>query len=314
MNNDQKPLMQAASESQPAAVKPRPSKPVSVPPSPTTLMALYDPTLALEFFRSGGQEESFAAGERIFAELDNPGGFFSKGSSVYLLLEGEVALTVKDLPLAVVSRGETFGELAIISDAPRSATAVARTPCRVLSLDKKRFLNALSKLPEFAQMMISIMALRLLHGFTELLDTTRAPISPHTDLRGLSKSELSELRLVLGDPPPTRMNTGDQIITKGSLGTKMFVLLSGQVSIHIDGRVVEHLKQGGIFGEMAMLGQVGRSATVVADTEGYWITLSPVDFLHVVKSKPAIGLGLLRTMSERIRATTDLLREIGGKA
>jgi CRP/FNR family cyclic AMP-dependent transcriptional regulator len=104
------------------------------------------------------------------------------------------------------------------------------------------------------------------------------------------------------------MKAGDAIIAKGALGAMMFVLVAGQVATAIDGRVVETLGPGAIFGETAMLGRVRRGASVTAQTDGAWLPLTKKDFLGVVAANPAIGVALLRTMSERIRMAAEQIR------
>lgn len=276
------------------------------PPTAGAALASYDPKLALKFFRLAGEAESFTAGTQIFAEQDKPGGFFAKGARVYLLLEGEVALTLKGKPLNLVLSGETFGELAVISDAPRSATATARKNCRMLSLDEKRFLSSLQQLPEFAFMLIGIMAQRLRHGVDRLL-ACRAELPPRQGGSGLSKALLADLRHAMGDPTPMAMKAGDAIVTKGAVGVSMFVVTAGQVSIAVDGRVVEIIGAGEIFGETALLGSAIRAASATADSDGAWLPISRENFLAMVKSRPAFGVALLRSMSERIQHIAKLI-------
>lgn len=266
----------------------------------------YDPQLALRFFNIAGTEEAVAAGARIFAEGDQSG-LLSK-SRVYLLLEGEVAMTLGGKPLAMMFRGETFGELAVISDAPRTATATARKNCRLLSLDQKQFLASLKPVPEFALMLISMMAERLRRSLEKLIATSTTPLAPHTRTQGLSRTDVAEVASIIGKTAPTLMKAGDALIAKGALGAMMFVLVQGQVATAIDGRVVEYLGPGGIFGETAMLGKVRRGASVTAETDGAWLPLTKADFLKVVAANPAIGVALLRSMSERIRVTADQIR------
>jgi len=67
---------------------------------------------------------------------------------------------VDDISLAV-EPGEIFGEMAPISEMPRSATAVAKTACRVLSMGITQFNESLSRTPVFALMLMSIMINRL---------------------------------------------------------------------------------------------------------------------------------------------------------
>jgi CRP-like cAMP-binding protein len=57
--------------------------------------------------------------------------------------------------------GEIFGEMAAIGNTPRSATAVARTACRVIALDDRQFKRALWKKPGFALMLMDVMVPRL---------------------------------------------------------------------------------------------------------------------------------------------------------
>lgn len=284
-----------------------PVKPAIAPKIPEVEVSPYDPKLALKFFKIAGETESFAAGTRIFAEQDKPGsGFFSKGARVYLLLEGQVALTLKGKPLNLVLPGETFGEIAVISDVPRSATATANKNCRVLSLDEKRFLSSLQQEPGFALMLISMMTQQLQRGVARLL-ASKQPLPPREGGRGLDQGILGEFRQAMGDPIPTSMKTGDALVSKGALGVCMFVVTEGEVSIALNGQVVERIGPGGVFGETALLGPTSRAATVTAESDGAWIPVSRDAFLRMVKARPAIGIALLRSMSERLQHIGSLL-------
>ena len=163
----------------------------------------YDPELALRFFRVAGNQETIAAGTRIFAEHEQAG--LLSRARVYLLLEGEVAMTLGGRPLTMMFAGETFGELAVISDGPRTATATARKNCRLLSLDRKQFLASLKAVPDFALMLISMMAERLRRNLEKLLATSTAPLAPHTRVQGLSHADLAELARIVGESARTRM-------------------------------------------------------------------------------------------------------------
>src|SRR5690606_26497039 len=117
----------------------------TAPPPPKSV---YDPAMALEFFRAGGKPEAVPAGTRFFEENEKAG--FLRRDKVYLLIEGDVALSANGKPLGAVKAGEIFGEMAAVSDSPRTATATARTACRVIALDEREFQKALQAKPEFA--------------------------------------------------------------------------------------------------------------------------------------------------------------------
>lgn len=286
----------------PAPAKPAtPPAPVAAkPPAAPEAVSLYDPKLALAFFKLAGAQEQFAAGTQIFAENEKTSGFFSKGARIYLLLEGDVILTRAGKPLDLVPPGEIFGEMAAIAEMPRSATATARKNCRVLSLDEKSFLQSLQQMPEFALMLMSVMAQRLRRGLARLA-TARKPMVEALDHAGtLDKKMLTELASALGDPTPSMATAGKVVVTKGAVGACMFVVTEGRIAISIDDKVIEHVGPGGTFGEMALVDKSGRSATATAETDCAWLLIGRNEFLAMVKTRPAFGIALMRSLSARV--------------
>lgn len=285
--------------SQQAAPSPRPA-----PAKPAISAApVYDTKLALRFFNLSGETESFEAGKQIFAENDKTGGgFFSKGARIYLLLEGQVGLTLHGKPLHLILPGEVFGEMALITDAPRSAAATALKKSRVLALDEKRFLTSLPQAPEFALMLVGVLAAHLKRGI-ERLQTAMpgTPLSPRQSGNGLTGQQITELGKLLGNPTPTAMRAGETIVSAGALGMFMFVVTAGRVTITVNGMEAEHIGPGETFGEMALLGNNSRAATAIAESDGTWLAVTRQEFLDIVTSFPAIGISLLRSMCERVQ-------------
>src|SRR2546430_11780795 len=126
--------------------------------------SIYDPAMATEFFSSSGKTEPVAKGATIFTENEKGNRLLLRRDKMYLLLDGEVSLTAKNKVIGKIGKGEIFGEMASISEMPRSATAVAKTPCRVIALDDGQFQTALRKQPEFALMLMSVMIGRMRHA------------------------------------------------------------------------------------------------------------------------------------------------------
>jgi CRP/FNR family transcriptional regulator, cyclic AMP receptor protein len=82
------------------------------------------------------------------------------GTTMYVVLDGQVEIHVGDRQ-SVGGPGTIFGEMALIDDAPRSATVVAKTECRLLELDRRRFESLVSETPYFALEVMHVMADRL---------------------------------------------------------------------------------------------------------------------------------------------------------
>ena len=94
------------------------------------------------------------AGEAIFSTFD-------MGSEMYVVIEGEVELSIDSRLLETLGPGEPFGEMALIDQAPRTATAIAKTACKLAVIPEKRFLFMVQTTPHFALQIMKVMADRL---------------------------------------------------------------------------------------------------------------------------------------------------------
>jgi CRP-like cAMP-binding protein len=284
-----------------------PPPPPPKPAAAAEAASLYEPRLALEFFKLGGTLEQFAAGKQIFIENEKTSGLFSKGARIYLLLDGDVMLTKAGKPLDLVPPGEIFGEMAAIAEMPRSATATARKNCRVLSLDEQQFVASLQRMPEFALMLMSVMAQRLRRGVARLAAAKKTAVEALEHTHTLDRKMLVELHQALGAPTPSTALAGKTVVTKGAVGACMFVVTQGRIAISVDGTVIEHVGPGGVFGEMALVDRSGRSATATAETDCAWLLIGRDQFVSMVKARPAFGIALMRSMSARVLHIGKLL-------
>jgi CRP-like cAMP-binding protein len=177
----------------------------------------------------------------------------------------------------------------------------------VLSLDEKQFQHALQKIPEFALMLMSVMAQRLRRGVARLAAAKKTSIEVLEHRNTLDKTMLAELQHELGDPKPSTAAAGKIVVTKGAVGACMFVVTKGRIAISVDDRVIEHVGPGGAFGEMALVDRSGRSATATAETDSAWLLVGKDQFVDMVKARPAFGIALMRSLSARVLHIGKLL-------
>ena len=278
------------------------SKPAGAPKpaaAPQPLAPLYIPAVARAFFESAGKEESVEAGSVFFSENEKASRLLLKRDKMYFLLEGQVALVAKGKPIGAPKVGEIFGEMAAISDSPRSATAVAKTACRVLSLDDKGFSAALQKKPEFALMMLGTMIMRLRSMIAQL---SGVPSTGEVkESRVFDKNLLGQMIQGLGEQSIVRYDKGKIIMVAGQAGALMYVVTEGRVAISIRGAVVERVGPGGVFGEMALVDQSPRAANAVAEADTSLLAINRNVFVSLVKSTPTFGIALLSATAERLR-------------
>ena len=108
----------------------------------------------LELLARSGDAEAHSAGDVVFAEGD-------LGDRMYVVRSGTVAFVKNGEDLETVGPGAIFGEMALIDREPRSASAVARSDCELVSIDKRRFWFLVQETPYFAQLVMRVMADRL---------------------------------------------------------------------------------------------------------------------------------------------------------
>jgi CRP-like cAMP-binding protein len=275
-----------------------PQKPAQQPAAPPP-PPVYNAAMAMEFFKTAGKPESFAAGATIFEE-DEKGGLF-KSPKMYVLILGEIEMIAQNKVIGSVKPGETFGEMAVIAQAARTATARAKSQCTVIGLDEKQFQQALQLKPEFALMLMSIMNHRLRSTISRL----RASGSLHAGVAKeapiFDKKLLAGLVNVMSGQDPVLYPAGKMIMQEGTGGAFMYVVLEGKVAITIKGGLVGRAGQGGVFGEMALVDQSVRAATALAETDCKLLAINRNAFLHLVKTSPAFGASLLAGLAERAK-------------
>jgi CRP/FNR family transcriptional regulator, cyclic AMP receptor protein len=269
----------------------------------------YQPAVALEFFKSGGKVESIAAGETIFHQNKRGRRILLERDKMYLLLRGEVSLRCGKQEIGAVRAGEVFGEMAAIGNAPRSATAVARTACRVIGLDDRQFKRALTKRPGFALMLMSVMVSRLRETLARLKATDALSAEETVDESAVFNPKLlGDMVRGLSDDPPVSFMRNQVILKEGQIGTRMYAVLEGRIAVNIGGNVVVRIGPGGVLGELALLDQTTRLATAVAEDHAVLQPINRNAFIALVKLDPELGVALLTALAERLRYLTGRLK------
>ena len=109
---------------------------------------------SLHLFRNEPDVIAVAAGNFIFRSGE-------VAKVMYLIIEGEVDLMLGDTVLETAGEGAFIGEMALIDDEPRSASARARGNCRVFPIDEARFQSLVKETPFFALQVMKALARRL---------------------------------------------------------------------------------------------------------------------------------------------------------
>jgi CRP/FNR family cyclic AMP-dependent transcriptional regulator len=111
---------------------------------------------------------------------------------------------------------------------------------------------------------------------------------------------------------------GSTIVRQGDTSMSLYVVLAGSVRVNREpegggGAVeVEQLGPGGAFGEMGLIEDLPRAATVVAEEPTTCALLAKWDFQNELRDDPEIALSLLPVLTGRIRELDSLLAQVQG--
>jgi CRP-like cAMP-binding protein len=100
---------------------------------------------------------------------------------------------------------------------------------------------------------------------------------------------------------------GQIIVTQGTPGQAFYLILTGRVEILRDGTSLGAFGPGDFFGEMSLLDQAPRSATIRAIEQTECLMLSSWDFKGLLERYPSIAIKLLEVLSRRLRVADERL-------
>jgi hypothetical protein len=127
----------------------------------------------------------------------------------------------------------------------------------------------------------------------------------HTRLFGdLDATELESLAVLFKE---RRFAAGETVIREGSGGAAFFIIQSGEAIVSIGGEQRGELKAGDYFGEIALIDEGARIATITAATELVCFGLTLWEFRPLVEGNGAIGWKLLQTIARELRAAEQAL-------
>ena len=97
------------------------------------------------------------------------------------------------------------------------------------------------------------------------------------------------------------VRAGDVVVRQGDVGTNCHIIVEGAVSVSVNDLFVTTLGAGEHFGELALIDNQPRSATVTATTDCTLLVLGSQEFASALESTPGLTVKLLAALANRIR-------------
>jgi CRP-like cAMP-binding protein len=238
----------------------------------------------------------FTEGQRVVREGE-------PGDSVFVIVSGRMRVMKESEPpkqLATLQGGALFGELALLTGAPRSASVYAAADVEVFEISRDD-LDYVSRthpsvpkaLAEFAQRRLAMNLLATAPLFTQLETGHRGPVLHR--FRG---------RLV---------PAGERVVAEGTPSPGLFLVLSGEFSVekkNADGEptLIKLLKDGDVFGEMSLVSGASATATVGAIRKSAVAFLAREAYEELVQSYPQVEDFLIQLSQQRLAANAAVVQ------
>jgi CRP-like cAMP-binding protein len=94
---------------------------------------------------------------------------------------------------------------------------------------------------------------------------------------------------------------GEHLTEQGERGREFFVIVSGTARCEVDGREVSRFQHGGFFGELALIADAQRSATIIAETPMEILVLDRNEFTPLLRAAPDVTIKILRAVAARLQ-------------
>jgi CRP-like cAMP-binding protein len=114
---------------------------------------------------------------------------------------------------------------------------------------------------------------------------------------GCSKKELERISMIADE---IDFRSGKTLIKEGSPGREFFVLADGTAEISRKGKRIDTAGPGEFFGEMALLTDQPRNATVTTTSAVDALVITAASFRNLVESNPLIALKVMRAVADRL--------------
>jgi CRP-like cAMP-binding protein len=115
---------------------------------------------------------------------------------------------------------------------------------------------------------------------------------------GLDKRELEQIASSMRE---RHFKAGDTVTQEGAGGVGFFVVEQGQADVHVGGEAKGSVGPGDYFGEIALINESPRTATLTARTDMVCYGMTPWDFRPLVETNSTIAWKLLSAMAEKMR-------------
>lgn len=223
--------------------------------------------------------------------------------SMYIVSSGRVKVTKtseegKELVLAHLTDGAFFGEMALLSESPRTASVIAEEETLLFEVSREVLSKVVESFPSVKHILLRFYRQRLLSNLMAI-----SPIFRPLDVNQ-RKSLIEQFK-------SREVPANEKVLEEGEKGDGLYLLLAGRVEVSkkLEGKkqVLAHLKEGDVFGEMSLLTNNPVSANVKTLKKSIVLKLPRKVFSEVLSTHPQLLAHISDLSEERKKMTQAVL-------
>lgn len=252
-------------------------------------------------------QKELKAGEFLFRSGDPSDG-------LYIVADGHLDIVFEnpnpaqdDLVVASLKPGDVLGEISLLDRQARaaSAKAIAKTTVKRLSVDTfnaviaeqpQEITKEIREISEDMRLEYMVITLRKLDLFQGLNDELLRYLGTHVQSITLKEGEV--------------------LFERGTPGDKLYMVTSGWLEIFVtsprgEDLILNHSGPGEAIGEIALLDNAARTASVRGITDAHLLTLDRKEYIEFITKHPVAALETTRNINQRLRLATTYLEQLG---
>ncbi|MBW2734940.1 MAG: cyclic nucleotide-binding domain-containing protein [Deltaproteobacteria bacterium] len=234
----------------------------------------------------------YGAGESVVEQGE-------EGTSLFIVSRGVAAVKRDDVHLAYLRSGAFFGEMALLTRQPRSASVAAHEPLALIEMGRDALEDLARRKPEVAAVLADYTRQRLVRS----LMATSPLFQPLDPPRREALLEMFESRVY---------ESGQLVLSEGDVAEGLYVVLSGAVRVTKqeggESLALAVLEAGEVFGEISLIQRREATATVSADVKTVVLFLPRDAFNAHVGQFPEVLVHVFKLATEREQENSELMR------
>ena len=224
--------------------------------------------------------------------------------SMYIIVDGNIRVQIGDkngqpIDLAELKPGDFFGEIALFTHSPRTANCVSKGKTQLLQIRRQDFQILIQKYPRVKNVLNEFYK-------TRVLDT----LLVKSDIFGSISPEIR--KQIASRFVPQEFIDSEYIVKEGEFGDCMYLIRDGTVEVLTiqNGKQVHlaHLRSGDFFGEVTLLKQVKRTATVQARGACDLMRLDRENFQWIISKYPEMEKIIHAYVEKRVHSTLQMVK------